>query len=168
MLKKLIATLAALLAAAYVWLAFVGIDPQDRRPGTKLSGVATQLPDNWRVLDDVQEVHLETHPWYGIPFSVTVVIAPDPTGLYLPSIYETAQPFPGSKYWNKVVAENPNVRLRVNDALYEMHVEPMTDPESYDIGLRALARKYPFWQQRLDTANTDRDFAILRLSPRRI
>ena len=75
MAKRISLTFLILLAVLYGYLRFVGVEPQDRRPGTRLSGVAAAIPADLSTLALAPEVHLQTHPWYGIPFSVTTVIA---------------------------------------------------------------------------------------------
>ena len=81
-MRKLLAGLAGLLMLAWAGLFFIGIEPKDRRPGTRLSGEMVEIPTDWSFLDDVQEVHIETDPWWGVPFSVTVVIGRDSDALY--------------------------------------------------------------------------------------
>ena len=157
--------LLTLLVAAFVLLSYVGVEPSDRRPGTRLAGVEANPPVSWEIIDDVNEVHVETHPWWGIPFSVTVVIGRDGETLYSPSIYAEPAEFPGTKFWNRIIEDNPRVRLRVGDQIYAMRLEPARDADEFDRGLEALARKYPFWQQAIDDPSKRPAMAILRYSP---
>ena len=167
-MKKFLVGLIVLLLAVWAYAAFVGVEPKDRRPGTKLAGSVVELPASWEFLNDtaVAEAHLETYPWYGVPFSVTTVITEDGGSPYLPSLYTDVMPFPGSKYWNKVVARDPEVRLRVNGSLYEMKIYPVTDPAEFDRAFAALGRKYPFWADKVRAKETQRKFALLRLQQR--
>lgn len=164
--KKLVTALVALLLGAYLWLAFIGVEPLDRRPGTLLSGTPAPLPQDLSLLADAMEVHLETRPWFGIPFSVTTVIASNDGRLYVPSLYEAAVPFPGTKYWNKVIARDPRVRLRVQDRLYAFKAEPVLEAAEFDQAFGALGRKYPFWQKKVEANNSAPKFALIRLTPR--
>lgn len=166
MRKLPVISVLAALALTVFWLGAIGVEPKDRRPGTRLAGEVRPLPDNWQFSDAVQEVHVETHPWWGIPYSVTVVLGRDGNVLYSPSIYDAPAEFPGSKFWNKIIAQNPNVRLRIGDALYELDIKHVADPEEHDVGLAALARKYPFWQTALDDPSKRPPFVILRFEPR--
>ncbi|MFK7912493.1 MAG: hypothetical protein AB8B93_01150 [Pseudomonadales bacterium] len=166
MLKKLLLSLLVLALGGYVWLAFIGIEPLDRRPGTLLSGSPAPLPDDWSLLASEQEVHLETRPWFGIPFSVTTVIAHDNGRLYVPSLYGAVVPFPGSKYWNKVIQRDPEVRLRVGGKLYAMSATPILDPLEFERAFAALGRKYPFWQAKVEANDSQRQFALIRLTER--
>ena len=164
---KVLATALTLLILTAVLLATVGVEPKDRRPGTRLDGEVTRLPTSWEFTDATQEVHLETHPWYGIPFSVTTVLATDGTNLYLPSIYNGPGAFPGTKYWNRVVQDNPLVRLRVAGKLYELEIHNITDPTEFDRAFMTLAGKYPFWQSALEDRDKRPYMALLKLTPRK-
>lgn len=144
----------------------VGVEPVDRRPGTRLAGEVVMPTGDWAFTDSVMEVHLETYPWYGIPFSVTTVLARDGDALFLPSIYDGVMEFPGSKFWNRVVERDPNIRLRVNDQLFEMTIAPITDAQEFDRAFAALATKYPFWANKDVEEESQRTFALLRLRPR--
>ena len=104
--------------------------------------------------------------WWGIPLSVTVVIARDGETLYSPSIYSEPSEFPGTKFWNTVIQANPNVRLRVGDTLYPLRLEPVTSEAEFERGFAALAGKYPFWQQALDDPSKRPPMAVLRYSMR--
>jgi hypothetical protein len=86
LIKKVILILLAILVFGYGYLAFIGIEPKDRRPGSRFSGVSTTLPEDVAFLDDVSEVTLETKPWYGIPFFVTTVVVSFDGSTYLPSL----------------------------------------------------------------------------------
>ncbi len=169
-MRTLILSLLGIIIIAGVLPATVGVEPQDRRPGTRLAGEEVALPADWSFTDSVQEVHIETRPWYGIPFSVTTVLARDGQELFAPSIYSEPAQFPGSKYWNSVVAADPNIRLRVGDQLFPLAITPIADPAQFDRALDALARKYPFWAKAQATKRTDPDapphFVLLQLAPR--
>ena len=151
--------LAVLLASA--------CEPKDRRPGAWLSGETVEsLPDDWSFTSDYQEIFVETHPWYGVPFSVTTVVAPHGGKLYVPSIYSEEAPFPGTKYWNKVLAENPDVRLKIGERLYELRATHVQDVVEYRAGLAALAEKYDSWRRWQDDPDSAPHFVIIRMEPR--
>ncbi|TDJ22413.1 MAG: DUF385 domain-containing protein [Gammaproteobacteria bacterium] len=141
-------------------------EPQDRRPGLWLSGQAAGAPADWTFVNEPREVFLETHPWYGIPHSVTVVVAEANGKVFVPSIYDEDLPFPGTKRWNTNIAADPNVRLKVGDAIYEMTARPAANDEEWQEGFAALAAKYDFWQELLDDESKRPPFAIIRLEAR--
>jgi hypothetical protein len=151
-----------LLVAVFVLAA---CEPRDRTPGMWLSGERVDTPvADWSFTNDVQEVQLETHPWYGVPHSVTVVMAASADGeLYVPSIYSEPEPFPGTKFWNGIIAENPEVLLRVGDKLSPRRAVPMLDDAGYQRGFEALAAKYPFWRTALEDPAKRPHFVIIRL-----
>ena len=140
--------------------------PSDRRPGQWLSGEVQPTPADWSFTEGFTEVQLETNTWYGIPHSVTVVLAYADDTLYVPSIYEAQAPFPGSKFWNKNVASDPDVRLKVGNDLYELRAVHVADDAGFEAGFRALAEKYPFWKEALEDPEKRPPMVILRLEPR--
>jgi hypothetical protein len=147
-------------------LLLAACEPQDRRPGLWLSGDVAPTPTDWTFVNDHQEVFLETHPWYGVPHSVTVVIAEANGKVFVPSIYDEDIPFPGTKRWNSNIAADPNVRLKVGDAIYEMTARPAENAAERREGFAALAAKYGFWQQLLEDESKRPPFAIIRLDAR--
>lgn len=162
-MRKLIATLALIVMIAGV----SGCEPADRRPGMWLSGeVVTEMPDDWSFIAEHQEIFVETRPWYGIPFSVTTVIGTRDGKLYVPSIYSEEAAFPGTKYWNSVIADNPDVRLKIGDRLYEMRATPVQDLAEYRQGAAALADKYDSWAGWVKDEATAPYFVIIRMDPR--
>lgn len=142
-------------------------EPLDRRPGTWLSGEVAATPADWAFTDDHQEIFVETSTWYGVPHSVTTVVATVDDQLYVPSIYAEAAPFPGSKRWNKNIASDPHVRVKIGELLYELEAHPVTDDAEFQRGFQALAGKYGFWKQGLQDPQTRPPFVIIRLDPRR-
>ena len=165
-MQKWLLVLGAIILALIGWAAVIGIEPADRRPGTVLAGTVSELPPSWEIIDDVAEVHVETHPWWGIPLSVTVVIGRDGEQLYSPSIYAEPAEFPGTKFWNSIIQDNPEVRLRVGERIYNMRLEPVQDAQEFDRGFAALASKYPFWQKAVEDPSQRPPMAILRYTPR--
>ena len=156
----------ALLGIAGIFL-LAACEPQDRRPGLWLSGeVVEEMPADWSFIADHPEIFVETRPWYGIPFSVTVVIGTRDGKLYVPSIYEEEAAFPGSKYWNSVIADDPDVRLKIGDKLYEMRAEPVQDLAEFREGAGALADKYDSWAGWLADESSAPPFVIIRMTPR--
>ena len=156
--------LAALLTTA---LLLTACEPRDRRPGMWLSGeVVGAMPADWSFIADHQEVFVETHPWYGIPCSVTTVLGTRNGKLYVPSIYDKEAPFPGTKYWNSIIASNPDVRLKIGDQIYKMTATHVQDTLEYAEGVGALADKYDSWRRWLDEPASRPHFVIIRLDPR--
>lgn len=157
---------AVALTAALAMLVTAGCEPKDRRPGTWLAGAVVETPvTDWSFVNEHPEVYVETRPWYLIPHSVTTVIASSGDKVFVPSIYDAPAPFPGSKYWNRIIADNPAVRVKIGERLYAMEARPAADPNEFQEGLAALARKYDFWRQVRDGGKPDLAFVIIRLQP---
>ena len=151
-----------LIATSLAVLILVACEPRDRTPGTWLSGelVTTQITD-WSFTNDYQEVFIETKPWYGIPFSVTVVMTTVNGKIYSPSIYSEPAEFPGNKYWNKVIAANPKVRVQIGDHLYPRQARLVTDATEFETAFEALAVKYPFWRAAKDNHEKRPAFVLI-------
>ena len=144
----------------------VACDPVDRRPGVWLTGEVVPTPENWAFTDDHQEVFVETATWYGIPHSVTTVVAVADGRLYVPSIYQQPGEFPGTKFWNKNIARNPEVRLKIGEVVYELRAQPVTNDVEFQRGFEALADKYDFWKRGLHDPDARPEFALIRIESR--
>jgi hypothetical protein len=148
-------------------LLLAACEPRDRRPGLWLSGeMVEEMPSDWSFIADHPEIFVETRPWYGVPFSVTTVIGTRNGKLYVPSIYSEEAAFPGTKYWNSVIADNPDVRLKIGDRLYPMRATPVQDLAEFRQGAGALADKYDSWARWVEDESTAPPFAIIRMDPR--
>ncbi len=157
----------ALPALLVLTLLLSACEPKDRRPGTWLYGeVVDTLPTDWSFIADHAEIYVETRPWYGIPFSVTTVIGTRDGKLYVPSIYAEEAAFPGTKYWNSVIEDNPEVRLKIGDKIYEMQATWVRDLAEYRQGAGALADKYDSWANWLANEDEAPYFVIIRMDPR--
>jgi hypothetical protein len=155
------------LAALLVAYAAGCMDPKDRRPGLGLSGEVVNEPiSDWSFANGFQEIYLETRTWYQIPHSVTTVCAGIGEKLYVPSIYYGGGEWP-DKYWNSNVSSDPRVRLEMNGKIYERKAVVVEDPTEFQAALRALAAKYPFWQEMLAKPESERpDMSVVRMDPR--
>ena len=122
-MKRALSVLIALVVVAYVAAIFVPFDPDERRPGTRLSGelALDQNPD-WSFLSERTKIWVETKTWYLIPHSVTTTSWVANGEFYVPcGRCDT-------KRWPKNVARDPRVRLKVDGQLYERNAVRITDP----------------------------------------
>lgn len=99
-------------------LSVTACEPKDRRPGLSLSGNAATAED-WSFVDAHREIFVETRTWYGIPHSVTTVCVAHNGTLYVPSVYFDGGDFPDARFWNRNVARDPRVRLKIGDRIFE-------------------------------------------------
>ena len=162
---RVAASLALLLACT----GLLACEPNDRRPGLWLSGeVVTDAVDDWSFSAAFAEIFVETRTWYGVPHSVTTVCAAAGPNLYVPSVYSEGGSFPEARFWNRNVARNPAVRIKIGDRLYARRAVLVTDPAERETALAAFASKYPFWREIAAKPAADRvAFALLRMAPAR-
>jgi hypothetical protein len=155
------------LAALLVVFASGCVDPKDRRPGLRLSGEVVNEPiSDWSFANEFQQIYLETRTWYQIPHSVTTVCAGLGEKLYVPSIYYGGGEWP-DKYWNSNVSSDPRVRLEMDGKIYEREAVVVEDPAEFQAAVRALAAKYPLWQEMLAKPESERpDMSLVRMDPR--
>lgn len=107
----------------YLSALVVPIDPQERRPGTRLSGTIVEAPADWSAsIAANPKIFVQTKTWYGIPHSVTTVSFALDGALYVPC----ARCPP--KRWPKNVARDPDVVLKIGSSLYERRAVRVEDP----------------------------------------
>ena len=143
-------------------------EPQDRRPGFWLSGELVETPvTDWSFTDEIPEIFVETHTWYGIPHSVTTVCVAHNGTLYVPSVYFEGGEFPDARFWNRNVVRDPRVRLKIGERIFEREAVLVEDPAEWNEVLDAFARKSSFWKDLADKPESDRPKIIFfRMDPR--
>jgi hypothetical protein len=129
------------LGRAFVLLAIALIlgacDPQDRRPGLWLTGeVADVAPGDWSFSDEHGEIALEVATPYLIPHSVTIWCAQVDGTLYV------AAAAPEEKNWPGWVADDPDVRLKIGDTVYDATLAELEDAAEIQAVRGAYAGKY--------------------------
>ena len=124
----------AVLAAAVVVL---GCQPEDETPGLWLRGEAAVEPvDDWRFTNEIEEIFVETRPWYGIPHSTTIWCVELDGELYVGSYgYE-------KKTWEKNIARDATAKLAISGKLYEVSLVPVTEPGRVEALDAAYGQKY--------------------------
>ena len=126
-------TAATFLTAAVV----LGCQPADETPGLWLDGNVTSEPvDDWRFTNLVEEIFIETRPWYFVPHSTTIWCVEHEGDLYVGS-YGKEQ-----KTWEKNVAQQSAARLAIAGKLYEVDLTPVTEPGLVDALDAAYTQKY--------------------------
>jgi len=133
----------ARIASAGLLLALMGCGPITMLPGGQLSGQIEPVPADWGFTDAVKTVQLETRP--SDPYSVNI------WGVGVGKRFYVAAGDPESR-WAAHIAENPDVRLRVDQSLYELRAERSDDPGEREAFLAAVQRKYD-WEPDADQEN---------------
>jgi hypothetical protein len=121
--------------AVVLGLVLTACGPLVMIPGGELTGSVKPIPQNWKFSDAIDTVQLETRP--GDPYSVNI------WGVGLGEAFYVAAGDAESR-WASFIAEDPRVRLKLNDDLYELNAVRVTDEAELDGFLTAVQRKYDF------------------------
>ena len=119
----------------------VGCEPKDVRPGLWLSGeeVSSHV-ENWQFTDQIDEVFIETRPWYGIPHSTTIWCVRVANDLYIGSYGED------KKYWEINILRDSRARIGIKGKIYDVTVTKLDDATQRHIVGMAYQRKYDMAQ----------------------
>lgn len=102
-------------------------------PGGALEGPVVSAPGSWAFTDEVKTVQLETRP--DDPYSVNVWVIALGEHLYVHAGANRAA-------WVEHLEADPNARLRVGDAIYELAAARVDDQGEFDRFSDAYERKY--------------------------
>ena len=123
-----------LLLAGALWVSIVGCrGPFVLLPGGALEGTTVAAPSNWSLLDDVDTIQLETRP--SDPYSVNIWVVGIGDTLYVHAGANRAT-------WIESMEEDPNVRLRASDSIYELAASRVTNQEEFDRFSEVYEQKY--------------------------
>ncbi len=111
--------------------------PEDETPGLWLQGetVEEKVAD-WNFSADIEEVFIETRPWYWIPHSTTIWCVALDGGLYIGSYGDQ------KKAWERNIERNPDARLSIKGRIYDVTLAPVTDGDLVEALDAAYGRKY--------------------------
>ena len=139
-MSRVVASMAGAISIALTIAC--SIDPSDERPGLGLSGeVHQQGVEDWSFTSDADEIFIETVTSYWIPHSVTAWCVIVGNELYVSA--DDAD----TKSWVANVAQNPNVRLKIEDKVYEQKLVPVTDPTTIAAIDSGFVRKYEYEEE---------------------
>ena len=122
-MAKVLVIVIALVAVLYGAALSIPFDPNEQRPGTKLSGelAANPSPD-LSTYPSPKKIWVQTNTWYGIPHSVTTISFASNGQLYVPCRGCD------QKRWPRNVARDSRVRLKIDGELYDRNAVRITDP----------------------------------------
>ena len=156
-MSRTIGVIACLLSTALSLAC--SIDPSDERPGFGLSGeVHPQPVDDWSFTSSVKEISIETATAYVLPHSVTIWCVTLGNQLYVGAWQAD------TKHWVANVRRDPNVRLKIDNVIYEQKLEPIEDPATIARLNQSYARKYEYDAE--DDADADASTAHWRVVAR--
>jgi hypothetical protein len=123
---------------SFVLLAMLatGCGPEGQRSGFILSGKEVPFPADWKFTDDIKEIAIQVHTPYLVPHAVTIWCAQVDGQLYV------GASAPSTKHWPGWVDKNPNVRLRIGDAIYSARLVPVDDAAAVATVRAAYSAKY--------------------------
>ena len=125
------------VAALAPLLLQVACQPKDTRPGLWLRGETSETSaTDWSLAADVEEIFIETRPWYGIRHSTTIWCVVIDDALYIGSYGDE------KKAWERNVARNNEARLGIDGNLFDVTVTPVTAPALVSALDAAYNRKY--------------------------
>lgn len=102
-------------------------------PGGALEGTPVAVPESWSFTDDVKTVQLETRP--AEPYSINIWVTAAGEQLYLHAGANRSA-------WVEHIEADPNVRLRVDESIYELSASRVTDQAEFDRFSDAYEKKY--------------------------
>ena len=119
---RVIAAVAIVALAGFLAALALPFDPDERRPGTRLSGVMAEDQDPaWEDWQGRRKIWVQTGTLYLIPHSITAVGWLSGDELYVGCLACDG------KYWPKNVARNPQVIIKVGDQLYRRVAQRLDD-----------------------------------------
>jgi hypothetical protein len=102
-------------------------------PGGSLDGAVTPVPDDWSFTDEIDTIQLETNP--ADPYSVNIWVTAMGDHLYVHAGATRAT-------WIEHMEADPNVRLRANDAIYELAASRVESQDEFDRYSTVYEKKY--------------------------
>ncbi|MEM7466988.1 MAG: hypothetical protein AAF387_08905 [Pseudomonadota bacterium] len=125
------------LSGLVILCVLVACQPSDRRPGLWLSGeTVASLPSSWAFTNEHREIYVQVKTPYFIPHSVTIWCAEVAGQLFIGARN------PETKNWPGWVDKNPEVVLKIDDGLYAVAMQPVSNTEEIDQIKMAYATKY--------------------------
>lgn len=102
-------------------------------PGGALEGSTAPIPESWAFTDDVKTIQLETRP--ADPYSVNIWVIALGEHLYVHAGANRSE-------WVEHMEADPNVRLRVEDSIYELAAARVETQDEFDRFSDAYEEKY--------------------------
>ncbi len=123
----------------------VGLDPQDYHPGLWLTGEVATAPADWSFVPANGLTAVQSREFFFPPLahSVTTAYTVINNKLYVPSLYPAGLEFPVVKHWNRNIAHDPHVRIKLKGKLYDMVMVRVTDPAEYDMLRQSFITRSP-------------------------
>jgi len=131
------APLAQLLLLLSAAILTVGCQPEDEAPGTWLRGDQNdERVADWQFTDAIDEIFIETRPWYVVPHSTTIWCVSLDGKLFVGSYGDE------KKAWERNIARRPEARLLIDGRLYDVTLDLVSDRKLMEKLDAAYGTKY--------------------------
>ena len=111
-------------------------EPSDTRPGLWLSGEVEAFPSDWSFTDEFKLIAVQVATPYGLPHSITIWCVQVEGNLYI------AASAPESKRWPAWVENDPDIKLKFGDRLFEGRLQRLDNTDEISPVSAADAVKY--------------------------
>lgn len=111
-------------------------EPSDTRPGLWLSGEVETFPSDWSFTDEFKLIAVQVATPYGLPHSITIWCVQVEGNLFI------AASAPESKRWPGWVENDPDIKLKFGDRLFEGRLQRIEDADEISPVSAAYATKY--------------------------
>ena len=111
-------------------------EPSDTRPGLWLSGEVEAFPSDWSFTDEFKLIAVQVATPYGLPHSITIWCVQVEGNLYI------AASAPESKGWPAWVENDPDIKLKFGDRLFEGRLQRLDNTDEISPVSAADAVKY--------------------------
>ncbi len=130
----------SIIAVLLSTLLLTACQPSDSRPGLWLSGEVEAFPSDWSFSDDSSLIAVQVGTPYGLPHSVTIWCVQVEGTLYI------AASRPESKRWPGWVEDEPDIKLKLADRLFEGRLQRLNSADEINPVSEAYSVKYELTQ----------------------
>lgn len=134
-------TISTSVSLVCLWLMAGCSGPLGPIAGGTLKGSNAEVPVNWDSVAAQEHVQLETIN-RGKPRSVLIWVGGVDHKLYIATSLISGSSDPGERTWVKNVTDNPHIRLRVQDQIYQLQAVREVDPVRLEAARSAMMLKY--------------------------
>jgi hypothetical protein len=142
-----------MLALLFPLVLVLGCGPFLSLPGGELSGGVSDVPNDWSFTKEISTIQLESRP--SDPYSVNIWVTSVGKDLYLHAGANRAS-------WVEHIEEDPPVRIRIEDKIYELRATRVGDPAEFRRFADAYDEKYGLRPRNENV----REVYLMRLEPR--
>jgi hypothetical protein len=165
-LWKIIGSVLLCSVLLLVVLRITGCNPGFHKPGLWLTGNLVTAPvTDWSFVNNYEFIAIQTRTRYLLPHSVNTGYIVLNGQLYVYSGYPEGVEWPHDRVWNENVAQDPHVRLKIGNQLFDRTLFHVTDPVEKTAFLAALTERRKRMAEKYGTSTREQRFEVLRVVP---